>query len=141
MIEKNGFKILIVDDNALFREALKRIIREHFPEISFLETTKIARARQLIAARKPRLIMLGLDGSNGFDLAREIRANQCACTLVVITGDDLPEYEAAAYNNGADYFISKLGRSRGQIIVAIADALAQHARTWHSEQAAGNNQK
>ncbi|MBR9980199.1 MAG: response regulator, partial [Desulfatitalea sp.] len=103
------FKILIVDRNDRFREVLKQIIWTHYPRARILEAGGPVEALRLALTQNPALIMLEIDlhGASGLDLARQIRAHPIPSMIAVVTQDDLPEYEAAAYQRGADRFVSK----------------------------------
>jgi DNA-binding NarL/FixJ family response regulator len=125
MDDARSFKILIVDDNVRFRETLKSIIWESFPRARILEAEKSDTALHLAVTEQPLLIMMEIDlkGASGLDLTREIRSYPTLSAIAVVTQDDLPEYETAAYNRGADYFISKCSHSAQTVIQVIRDSL------------------
>ena len=50
---------------------------------------------------------LRLPGANGLELTQKIKAQYPDTIVVIITNYDLPEYREAAFQSGADHFISK----------------------------------
>lgn len=121
-----AFDILIVDLSERFRETLKEIIWSRFPRARIFEAEQPADALYIAMTRQPTLILLeiDLDGASGLDLTRDIRSLRTPSAIAVVTQDDLPEYETAAYSRGADYFVSKSTNNAGTIIRVIRDTLA-----------------
>jgi two-component system, NarL family, nitrate/nitrite response regulator NarP len=130
MDDTRSFKILIVDYNVYFRETLKSIIWDSFPRARIFEAENPDTALALALTEQPLLIMLEIDlkGASGLDLTHEIRSYPTLSAIAVVTQDDLPEYEIAAYNRGADYFISKYSHNAQTVIQVIRDSLRSHAR-------------
>jgi DNA-binding NarL/FixJ family response regulator len=50
---------------------------------------------------------LRLPGANGLELTQKIKAQSPDTVVVIITNYDLPEYREAAFQSGADHFLSK----------------------------------
>jgi DNA-binding NarL/FixJ family response regulator len=50
---------------------------------------------------------LRLPGENGLELTKKIKAQYPGIIIVILTNYDLPEYREAAYQCGADHFVSK----------------------------------
>jgi DNA-binding NarL/FixJ family response regulator len=129
MDDTRSFKILIVDDNVRFRETLKSIIRHSFPRARIFEADTAGTALHLAVTEQPLLIMMeiNLKDASGLDLTQKLRSYPTFSAIAVVTQDDLPEYESAAYNRGADYFISKCSHSAQTVIHVIRDSLKSHA--------------
>jgi len=102
-------RILIVEDNALFLQFLKETLRSRFPSIDILEAANGEEAMQKIKTLPPDAIFmdLRLPGENGLELTKKIKAKYPDIIVVIITNYDLPEYREAAYQCGADHFLSK----------------------------------
>jgi len=102
-------RILIVEDNALFLQFLKETLRSRFPSIDILEAANGEEAMQKIKTLPPDAIFmdLRLPGENGLKLTKKIKAKYPDIIVVIITNYDLPEYREAAYQCGADHFLSK----------------------------------
>ena len=102
-------RILIVEDNALFLQFLKETLRSRFPSVDILEAANGEEAMQKIKTLPPDAIFmdLRLPGENGLELTKKIKAKYPDIIVVIITNYDLPEYREAAYQCGADHFLSK----------------------------------
>jgi DNA-binding NarL/FixJ family response regulator len=48
-----------------------------------------------------------LPGENGLEVTKEIKRVYNDIVVVILTSNDLQEYREQAYQNGADYFLSK----------------------------------
>jgi DNA-binding NarL/FixJ family response regulator len=102
-------RILIIEDNALFLQFLKETLRSRFPSTDILEAANGEEAMQKIKTLPPDAIFmdLRLPGENGLELTKKIKAKYPDIIVVMITNYDLPEYREAAYQCGADHFLSK----------------------------------
>ena len=102
-------RILIVEDNAFFLRFLKETLFARFPPINILEAANGEEALKKIKTLAPDAILmdLRLPGENGLELTRKIKAQHPRITVVILTNYDLPEYREAAYQSGADHFLSK----------------------------------
>jgi CheY-like chemotaxis protein len=102
-------RILIVEDNAFFLQFLKETLHARLPSIDILEATNGEEALHRIENLSPDAIFtdLRLPGENGLELTQKIKAQHPDIIVVIITNYDLPEYREAAYQAGADHFISK----------------------------------
>ena len=105
----NMERVLIVEDNAFFLQFLRETLRSRFPKIDFVAASDGEEALEKIKALPPDAIFmdLRLPGENGLELTKKIKAKYPDIIIVVLTNYDLPEYRKAAYENGADHFISK----------------------------------
>jgi CheY-like chemotaxis protein len=79
------------------------------PKIDILEATNGKEALQKIETLSPDTVFtdLRLPGENGLELTQKIKARYPNIIVVMITNYDLPEYREAAYQSGADHFLSK----------------------------------
>jgi DNA-binding NarL/FixJ family response regulator len=102
-------RILIVDDNAFFLQFLKETLHSRFPSIDILEAANGEEALQKIKTLPPDAIFmdLRLPGENGLELTKKIKAQYPDIIVVILSNYDLPEYREAAYQCGADHFLSK----------------------------------
>jgi CheY-like chemotaxis protein len=108
-IQLNMKRILIVEDNVYFLQFLKETLHTRLPTIDILEATNGKEALKKIEMLSPDTIFtdLRLPGENGLELTQKIKAQYPGTNVVVITNYDLPEYREAAYQSGADHFLSK----------------------------------
>ncbi len=102
-------KMLIVDDNALFRESLRDILHVGFPSLKINEANDGEEALAKVEACRPDLIFMdvSLPGENGLEVTKKVKARYPHIVIVVVTNYDLPEYRDAALRNGANHFLSK----------------------------------
>jgi len=114
--------ILIVDDNAAFREMLKCILLSRFPSMHIREAEDGNKAVKKIEKQVPNLIFMDvrLPGENGFQLTKRIKAAYPETVIIMITIYDSPEYLEAAFKYGADFFVSKMASTAEDILEKVA---------------------
>jgi len=102
-------RILLVEDNRIYREAFKDNLIQHSPAISIVEAENADEALQKIKATPPDLIFMDirLPGMNGLQLTQRIKKEFPKIPIAILTGYDLPEYRQAAVEYGADGFFVK----------------------------------
>ena len=102
-------RVLLVEDNRIYREAFKDILLQHFPAMSIVEAENADQALQKIKATPPNLIFMDirLPGMNGLQLTQRVKKDFPKMPVVILTGYDLPEYREAAIQYGADGFLVK----------------------------------
>ena len=113
--------ILIVEDNALFRETLKRILKQRFPSITVAEASDGKEAFMEINTAVPVLIFMDirLPGDNGIQLTRRIQAAYPETSVVIVSNCDTVEYREAALEAGAKAFVSKASSTPVDIIETV----------------------
>jgi CheY-like chemotaxis protein len=111
------FKILIVDDNDLYREALKETLQISFPMVAFEEVANGGEVLGKVEAFLPDLIFMDikLPGENGLKLTKTIKTNHPNIIIFIITSYDIPEYREAAFKYGADRFLAKVSLNPGEL--------------------------
>lgn len=119
---------LIVEDNAIFRRSLKEILRARFPTMAIEEAVDGKEALQKVQLLIPDLIFMDikLPGENGLDVTREIKSQDQSKVVIVLTSYDLPEYREAAYESGANYFLTK-GLATGEEIMNLVESIIASA--------------
>ena len=106
---RNPAKALIVDDNSMLRETTRAFLESRFPQLCVLEAQDAKEAFQKTNNHEPDLILMdiGLPGENGLILTRKIKNLYPQITIAIFTNYDLSEYRKAAFEYGADFFLSK----------------------------------
>lgn len=119
-------KTLIVEDNASFRQSLKEILCKRFPFMVVAEAADGKEALQKVDAFLPDLIFMDikLPGENGLELTKKIRTYYPKIIIIILTSYDLPEYREAAYQYGANYFVSKSSSTREEILALVESILS-----------------
>ncbi len=103
------FRILIVDDNDVFRQILKTTLQESFPTIAIGEAADGDEALEKVDTSLPDLIFMDirLPGENGLELTKKIKATHPNITILILTCYDTPDYREFAFQYGADHFLAK----------------------------------
>jgi len=91
-------KILIVDDNATFRQSLRKILYNSFPSITIEEAADGKEIIKKIEDFHPNLIFMDikLPGENDLQLTQQIKTTNPDITVVILTSYNMPEYQDAA---------------------------------------------
>lgn len=102
-------RVLIVEDQTIFREELKRGLCTHFSSMVVEEAGDGEEALQKISRTPPHLIFMDirLPGVNGLQLTQQIKADFPKIHIAILTDYDFPEYRQAALQFGADRFLVK----------------------------------
>ena len=113
-------RVLIVDDERLARQALRRLLAEH-PEVEIVgEAESVADALQAIEQTEPQLVFLDIElgSGDGFDL---LAALERSPMIVFVTA--FAEYAVEAFAvNAVDYLLKPVEPER------LAEAVARAAR-------------
>ena len=109
--------VLIVDDNSMLRETTRIFLESRFPELRVLEAQDGKEALELTNDHEPDLILMdiGLPGENGLKLTRKIKNLYPQITIAIFTNYDFSEYRKAAFERGADFFLSKSLRHKNRL--------------------------
>jgi len=107
--EEVNVRTLIVEDNALYREALRDTIQSLFPSMVIQEASEGNDAIQKAGVFQPQLILMDirLPGENGLHLTQKIKTTYPHMKVVIITGYDSVEYREAAIRSGAMGYVAK----------------------------------
>ncbi len=111
------FRILIVEDNDIYRGLFKKILQSAFPEIAVDEAADGRVALYKVEAFLPDLIFMDihLGEENGIELTKKIKATHGEIPIIILTFYDIPEYRKAALQCGSDRFIPKASLSQMEI--------------------------
>jgi len=110
--------ILIVEDNAAYRQSLHQLLAARFPMMQIAEATDGEEALRHALARRFDLIFtdIRLPRGNGLNLVKAIRTIFVDSVICVITSHDILEYRETAFQNGADHFMVKGESSEAEIV-------------------------
>ena len=102
-------RVLIVEDQTVFREELKKGLCDHFPSMAVEEAGDGDEALQKVSRTPPHLIFMDirLPGVNGLQLTRQIKVDFPEIHIAILTDYDFPEYREASVQFGADRFLVK----------------------------------
>jgi CheY-like chemotaxis protein len=124
-------KVLIVEDNDSFRQALRSLLSSRYPSMSFKEARDGREALNEVSVFEPDLIFMDiiLPGENGLELTGKIRASNSEVKIIILTSHDLPEYREAARVGGADHFLTKTSSKADEIFALIDHLFLEISRT------------
>jgi putative two-component system response regulator len=111
--------LLIVDDEAPFRRALRRTLERSGHRV--LEAGTVLEAREVLALQPVQLVLcdVNMPGGSGLDLVRSVIADEPDTAIVMLTGVDDPEVADEALAIGAHgYLVKPVGGNEARIIVA-----------------------
>jgi two-component system, NarL family, response regulator NreC len=117
-------RILLADDHALVREALRRAI-ESEPDLEVVgEAANVAATIEQVSATRPDLLLLDvtMPGGGGIAALREIRKAGLPTRTLVLTMHEDPEYLRVSLIAGASGFILKHAAGR-EVVTAIRAVL------------------
>jgi len=103
------FKVMLVEDNGIFRESLRSSLQLKFPSMEITEARNGEEALEKIGSLPPNLIFMEirLPGQNGLELTEKIKKLHPGISIIILTDYDIPEYREAATRFKADHFFSK----------------------------------
>jgi two-component system, NarL family, invasion response regulator UvrY len=107
-------KILIVDDHAIFREGLKRILHDDFKEATFGEAGNATEALEQVWKRKWDLVLLDITmhGRTGLDVLKEIRSSASTLPVLILSGHPEEQYAVRVLKAGAAGYLTKESASQ-----------------------------
>lgn len=110
--------VLIVEDDAIFRLTLRKILESRFPSLHLDEAVDGEEALAKINDRTPDLVFIDikLPGENGLEITRRLKDRYPGLVVIILTSHDLPEYRQAAYERGANHFLSKHSSTTKEIL-------------------------
>jgi CheY-like chemotaxis protein len=110
-LEAGKLKFLVVEDDAVFRRLLVRLIRSAYPDSEIAEAGDGFAAGHLVHACFPAVITLDLDlpGVDGFKICEMIRGDLKlrGIKILAVTGSNTEEAKARVLAAGADEFLGK----------------------------------
>ena len=121
-------KILIVDDDAVDRMALRRALKNTDFTISVSEAENADSALDQIASQQYSCIFLdyNLPGKNGLDLTNEIRNKGIRVPILVLTGQGNEQTAVELMKAGASDYLPKSKLSADAIARLIRSAISMH---------------
>jgi DNA-binding NarL/FixJ family response regulator len=103
-------RCLLVDDHAIFREALALLISLRHPQVALTQAATLAAAKACFpGGAGPELVLLDLSlpDSRGLPTLQALREAAPASRIIVLSADDRRETVLAAIEQGAAGFIPK----------------------------------
>ncbi len=114
-------RILLVDDHAIFRDALACLLVNKDPSLTIVGGAGTARdAVKAVVELDPDVVLLDLmlEGTSGIATLRELRRLDARCRILILTAVVEPGFAVDAFSAGADGFALK-EQSIEDLLVAI----------------------
>lgn len=117
--------LLLVDDHALFREALRALLGKVSPEVTVFEAASVRAAIDECSVTPFRMVMLdlGLSHSDGIQTLQQFRAGAPDVPVIVLSGEQDAALIRDAIEQGAAGYIPKSHTSE-QMIGALRFVVA-----------------
>jgi two-component system response regulator YesN len=112
------FRILIVEDDRIYRELLKDIISEgKFPGVIVEEAENGREAMEKADSFRPNLFFMdiGLPDESGLQLTNRIKTKYPDVNVAILTSHDEIMYREAAIRYGASHYLIKADVTREKI--------------------------
>jgi two-component system invasion response regulator UvrY len=118
-------RILIVDDHAIVRDGLKRMLGEHFPNAILSEARSAEEAIDCVRREPWSVILLDISmpGQSGLDVLKEIKSLQPEVKVLVLTMHPEDQYALRVLKAGASGYLTKETAS-GIVAQAVEKVLA-----------------
>jgi two-component system invasion response regulator UvrY len=120
-------KILLVDDHAVVRAGVRRLLATEL-DVSILEAESSGAALELYRRERPDLVVLDLNltGSSGLELLRRLVQADKTVKVLILSMHSEPVYAARALQAGARGYVSKSAGAD-----EFVDAVRQVGRGGH----------
>jgi DNA-binding NarL/FixJ family response regulator len=119
--------VFIVEDHPVFREGLVQIINDESDLTVCGQAEDAEQAIEAIPGLKPDLVLVDitLPGKSGFELIKEVRAQNGSVKLLVLSMHDEALYADRVLRAGGDGYIMKQ-EDPEEVVHAIRDVLGGH---------------
>jgi DNA-binding NarL/FixJ family response regulator len=103
------------------------ILHSRFPSADISEASNGEETLKTVSSNPPDLIFLDirLPGSNGLDLAIEIKSLSPQIVIAIFTTHDFLEYREKAFQCGAQYFMSKHLTNAEDLVAVVSDVISR----------------
>lgn len=118
-------RVLLVDDQRMFREGIRNRLREE-PDIEVVgEAANAEEALALVPETAPTIVVLDIrmPGVSGIELARLLRKGWPKLKLLVLTGYDFDQYVRAMARVGVDGYLLK-DAAQDSLVEALREVAA-----------------
>lgn len=122
-------KILLVDDDAVFRGTVKKVLSMHAFRVIEASTGKAGIAQTREASPDLVILDLVLPGMRGLDVCQALKqdSSTAGIPILILTGNDVEGLEVSCLDMGADDYLTKPVRSE-RLLARIRALLRRPAR-------------
>ena len=118
-------KALLVDDHAVVRNGLKKILEEQPGEIEFGEAGTADEAIELVREQAWDIVILDISlggGRNGLDILKELKQIRPRLQVLILTMHSEEQYARRSFRSGAAGYITK-DSPRAELVRAVNKVL------------------
>ena len=118
-------KALLVDDHAVVRNGLKKILEEQPGEIEFGEAATADEAIKLVREQAWDIVILDISlggGRNGLDTLKELKQIRPRLQVLILTMHSEEQYARRSFRSGAAGYITK-DSPRAELIRAVSKVM------------------
>ena len=121
----SGLRILIVDDHAMLRECLSRIVAKKYPEAVLGQAADASQALAQLEKHPWQVVLLDIfmPGRSGLDILKEIKLLQPETRIVVFSGHPEDHYALRVLKAGAAGYLNK-EKASTEVIAAITKVMS-----------------
>ena len=126
LMEAGIARVLIVEDDTDFRQLMREILINHFPSLNIEEAANKRQALQKTKQFSPQVIFMDinmLEGSS-LPLVKKIKKTHPETLIIALTLYNIKEYEDAALQSGADFFLAKSSLTGNIIVELVASVIS-----------------
>ncbi len=108
-MSSGGLKILLIDDSAVVRRILKRLLKGDSRVQHFFAAANAADGYSLFKISRPDAVVLDLNlpDLHGLEILKRIKGTAPWCIVIILTNCDAPEMREECLRHGADSFLRK----------------------------------
>ncbi|HEY9026997.1 MAG TPA: response regulator transcription factor [Burkholderiaceae bacterium] len=118
-------RILIVDDHAVVREGLKRMLEASEPAWTVEEAANAFEALERVRAQAfdVAVVDISMPGMSGLDFLKRVRSSQASLRVLMLSMYAEEQYAARAFKSGANGYVTKDSATR-ELVNAIRKVTA-----------------
>lgn len=118
-------RILLVDDHEIVRRGLRQLLAETFPKAVFGEAGRVPAARELLAQKDWRLVLLdiNLPGGSGLELLVDVKRLRPDAAVLVLSSYPEREFALRTFKLGAAGYLTK-DSVADEMLTAVQKVLA-----------------
>jgi DNA-binding NarL/FixJ family response regulator len=109
MSSGGGLKVLLIDDSAVVRRILKRLLKGDSRVQHFFAAANAADGYSLFKISRPDAVVLDLNlpDLHGLEILKRIKGSAPRCVVIILTNCNAPEMREECLRHGADSFLIK----------------------------------
>ena len=100
-------KILVIEDEKLLAESIRAVLEQKGFEVETVYDGETGAEYAALGIYDLLILDVMMPGLNGFEVAKQVRANRCATPILMLTARSGIEDRIQGLNAGADYYLTK----------------------------------